>query len=343
MSTRLSRREFLRLMGLSLGALAFRPMEGAFRDATQEDLLRVTVRSVSVYSQPSDQSRIRFQRYRDELVNIYAEVESEAGPAYNPVWYRVWGGYIHRANTQRVRIQYNPVPAELPAALVLAEVTVPYTQALRYTRAQGWQPLYRLYYESTHWVVGIDEGPDGTPWYRLKDELLEVEYHVPAVHLRLLKPEEFAPISPDVPAHQKWIEVSIARQTLTCYEDETPVFQTKISSGLFRSPPGEIPWETPKGEFNIFSKMPSKHMGEGRLSGNPEDYELPGVPWTCFFEATGVAFHGTYWHTDFGTPRSHGCINMRTAEARWLYRWTTPVAGPEDIEKRGYGTRVVVV
>lgn len=153
MSTRLSRREFLRLMGLSLGALAFRPMEGAFRDATQEDLLRVTVRSVSVYSQPSDQSRIRFQRYRDELVNIYAEVESEAGPAYNPVWYRVWGGYIHRANTQRVRIQYNrcrqnclprsswprsPCPTPKPCVIPAPKAGSHYTASTTNPRTGSW-------------------------------------------------------------------------------------------------------------------------------------------------------------------------------------------------------------
>ncbi len=338
----LSRRDFLKLTAAGLGGLAFRPFSGFSEDVQDIDLARVTIKSVSVHSRPSDKSRILFQRYRDELVHIYYEVESEDGPGYNPIWYRVWGGYMHRANLQRVVVRYNDVPERVPEEGQLAEVTVPYTQALRRNGSRGWDILYRLYYTSTHWVTGIDEGPDGLPWYRLKDELLEVEYHVPAHHLRLIPPEEFAPISPDVPPHRKHVEVDLTLQQLTCFESGQPVFQTKISSGLNYSPPNELPWNTPKGEFNVYSKMPSKHMGDGRLSGNPEDYELPGVPWTSFFEETGVAFHGTYWHDDFGIPRSHGCINMRSDEAKWLFRWLTPVSPPENVETIGYGTRVVV-
>lgn len=340
----MSRRDFLKLCAAAgLTGLAFRPFSGFEENNQKNDLARVTIRSVSVYAEPNDKSAIRFQRFRDELVNIYYEVESEHGPGYNPFWYRVWGGYIHRANTQRVSVKYNPIASSILEGGQLAEVTVPYSQALRYTSFTGWQTLYRLYSESTHWVMGIDDGPDGEAWYRLKDELLEIEYHVPAFHLRLIPPEELTPISPEVPHHKKWINISRANQRVTCYENDQVVFETKVSTGLSYKPEGLIPWETPKGEFNIQSKMPSKHMGDGRLTGNPEDYELPGVPWTCFFEETGVAFHGTYWHQDFGIPRSHGCINMRTEEAKWLFRWVLPISQPEDIERRGYGTKVVVV
>ncbi|MHB1482204.1 MAG: L,D-transpeptidase family protein, partial [Bellilinea sp.] len=44
-----------------------------------------------------------------------------------------------------------------------------------------------------------------------------------------------------------------------------------------------------------------------------------------------------------GTPRSHGCVNMRSEEAKWLFRWVTPVNEPGTVEQRGYGTRVVVI
>lgn len=344
MAIRLSRREFLKIISLAgISGLAFRPFSGESDNTFADDLARVTVASVSVYAQPSDKSQILFQRYRDELINIYYEVNSEFGPGYNPIWYRVWGGYVHRANVVRTSVKYNLVASSVPDTGQLAEVTVPFTQAMRYTSYDGWTPLYRLYTTSTHWVHAIEEGPDGEPWYKLIDELLGVDYHVPALHLRLLQPEEFTPISPDIPQHKKKIEVSIGHQKLVCYEDNVPVFETKISTGLDYSPPnGELPWNTPKGDFNVFSKMPSKHMGDGRLTGNPEDYELPGVPWTTFFETSGVAFHGTWWHDDFGTPRSHGCVNMRSEEAKWLFRWVTPVNEPGTVEQRGYGTRVVV-
>lgn len=343
MARKIDRRDFLKYSILGLGSLAFRPIFNRPEDLEGADIARVAIRQISVYREPNEESQILFQLYRDHLANIYYETESEHGPGYNPVWYRVWGGWIHRSNTQRIRPKLNPIHESIHPDGQLAEVTVPYTQAMRFLGERyGWEPLYRLYFESTHWVMSLDEGPDGGPWYRLKDELLEIDYHVPAAHLRIIPPEEFAPISPEVPAHRKRIEVSIGRQELKCFENDELVFQTRVSTGLNRKPPGEIPWNTPKGTFNIFSKMPSKHMGDGRLTGNPEDYELPGVPWTSFFEETGVAFHGTYWHTDFGTPRSHGCVNMKTEEAKWLFRWTTPVAEPGVVEARGFGTQVIV-
>lgn len=345
MSSVFSRRDFLKFSGFSLAGLAFRPFFGENQELIHGDLGRVAIYSVSVYKEPWDKSQILFQRYRDEIVNIYEEVISDQGPGYNPRWYRVWGGYIHSAHIQRVEVNLNPVLNTLPEKGQLAEVTVPLTQALRYNRYTGWQPVYRLYFESLQWITGIDEGPNGEAWYKLRDELLGVEYHVPAIHLRPILPQEYAPLASDVSPEKKRIEISLARQYLTAYEGERIVFETKISSGVpDRNPqPDRIPTNTPTGRFHIQSKLPSKHMGDGHLTSDPEAYELPGVPWTSFFEPqTGVAFHGTYWHQNYGIPMSHGCINMKPKEALWVYRWTNPAPEPGAWETRGYGTLVIV-
>ena len=81
-------------------------------------------------------------------------------------------------------------------------------------------------------------------------------------------------------------------------------------------------------------------MGDGSLEYGIEAYELPGVPWTCFFTEKGHAFHGTYWHDNFGSPMSHGCINMRNEDAKWLYRWLTPINKGAEFFSRGYGTTI---
>lgn len=349
----MTRRRFLKYSAVGLGNLvfgfsnlAFRPFSDWKTETDFGEVARVTIKSISVYSKPSDKSRILYQRYRDELVNIYAEIISEDGPGYNPLWYRVWGGYVHSAYLQRVKVRLNPVITDIPnKSGQLAEVTVPLTQTMRYLPYQKtWEPLYRLYYGSTHWVKGIDPGPDGLLWYRLHDELNEVEYHVQAEHLRFVAPEEFSPISSNVDPFDKHIEVKIATQTLTAYEKDKAVFTTKVSTGIpdQRNIPGLIPTDTPTGEFRVYSKMPSKHMGDGQLTSDLDAYELPGVPWTTFFAPNGVAFHGTYWHNNFGMTMSHGCVNMRTEEAKWIFRWTTPIAKPETWEQTGYGTRVIV-
>ena len=58
-------------------------------------------------------------------------------------------------------------------------------------------------------------------------------------------------------------------------------------------------------------------------------YDLPGIPWVCYITEDGVAFHGTYWHNDYGKPRSHGCINLTPQAARWIYLWTMPYVDPQ--------------
>ena len=340
----LSRRDFLKLGATALGGLAFNPFSPYFKQFDDSQLVRVTTSSVSVYSQPNDQSLITGQWFRDELIHVYGEVNGGA-PAYNPIWYRVWGGYVHRGRLQKVRVLFNEPLDTIPeGARQLAELTVPYTQAMRYTKTYGWQPNLRLYYGSVHWIDGIDEGPDGQPWYRIFDELVGFPYHVLAIHLRPIPAEEWAPITPEIPLENKRIEVNLGAQILTAYEYDRIVLQTTISSGVAstRPNPKALSTKTPVGEFNILEKYPSKHMGNGNLFASPEEYELPGVPWTSFFTLSGYAFHGTYWHDNFGTPMSSGCVNMRIQEAKWLFRWARPLSEPGQISNRGIGTPVVI-
>ena len=350
MCSKISRRDFLKMAGTSLGALAFTPYLPPVSTFDDSALVRVATTQLSVYSKPDDTSRIVRQVRRDEVLHVYEEVTA-ATPGYNPIWYRVWGGYLHRARMQKVQFIYNDPATSIRKTGQIAEVTVPYTQAMRPV-GKEWRPLYRLYYETIHWVVGIDEGPDGQPWYRLLDELDEALYNIPATHLRLIPDEELAPISPEVPFEKKRIEVSLNAQTVTCYEGDQVAFQTTISSGRLSSTPGPngIPTRTPAGDFRILDKMPSKHMGNGNinLAADVEAYELPGVPWATFFTPQGHAFHGTYWHENFGVPMSSGCLNMRTAEAKWLFRWCLPAALAGEMSaqtpfaKRGYGTPVKI-
>jgi lipoprotein-anchoring transpeptidase ErfK/SrfK len=340
--THLSRRDFLKLSASALTSLAFSPFLPGLESFDDAQQVRVTISSVSVYTQPNDQSWIVGQRFRDELVNVYEEVNSGT-PAYNPIWYHVWGGYMHRGRLQKVKVLFNETLTTISKSTrQLAELTVPYTQGMRYTKTYGWQPNLRLYYRSVHWIDGIDEGPDGEAWYRIFDELVGVPYHVLAIHLRPIPFEEWAPITPEVPLESKRIEVNLSTQVLTAYEYDQIAFQTNISSGIpaGRPSPKVISTKTPSGEFRIFAKYPSKHMGNGNLFADLDDYELPGVPWTSFFTESGVAFHGTYWHDNFGTPMSRGCVNMRIEDAKWLFRWALPPHDPDRISNSGHGTLV---
>lgn len=108
------------------------------------------------------------------------------------------------------------------------------------------------------------------------------------------------------PTTGKWIDVNVTTQTLSAYEGDKLVFTTKVSTGLPRTP-------TVLGTFRIRTKLRAQTMaGPG--------YYLPNVPYVMYFYG-GYAIHGTYWHNNFGRPMSHGCVNMRTSEAKWLYDW----------------------
>lgn len=353
MNQKPDRRDFLKMVSAGMGALAFRPFFGETPESSKKSgrVARVTAANISVYSEPWDESQILYQKFRDDLLNVYYEVTSEHGPGYNPKWYRVWGGYVHSAYLQIVEtrlndVDYSVLSAEKPG--LLGEITVPFSQSRINRTGKNWEDMYKLYYQSVFWVVGVIDGPDGRPWYRIKDDAFEaydrLDLFIPAEHMRIIPFSELSPIHPELPFEAKRIEVSIAKQELTAFEYDEIVLQAKVSTGMpGRIIEGEIPTETPKGTFNIASKMPSRHMGDGQLNPDPEAYELPGTPWVCYFEPkTGVATHGSYWHDNYGMTMSHGCVNMPCEKAKWLYRWAQPFMDTLIKETRGYGTKVIV-
>jgi hypothetical protein len=350
MSAEVYRRDFLKLSSLGLGAIAIGPIHRKLPPELRVGPVgfgRVTVSSIGVFKEPDLESeRLNIHR-RDELIPLAEELISPYGPQPNPRWYRVTGGFSHSAYLQRVENASLNTPVNwMRRGGQLGEITVPFTQSLR---RQGsvtdWEPLYRLYFQSVHWITSVDEGPDGEPWYELTDELIKITYHVPATHVRLIDDQELTPLSPDVPPGAKSIQVRLSEQTLTAFEGNEIVLHTEVSTGLpSLGPVTGLPTDTPRGKFNIDPKLPSKHMGDGRLTAEIDAYELPGIPWTCFFDhMSGIAFHGTYWHDNFGARMSHGCVNMRVEDAKWLYRWSTPVAEPRDWTRKGHGTRVEVI
>jgi lipoprotein-anchoring transpeptidase ErfK/SrfK len=106
----------------------------------------------------------------------------------------------------------------------------------------------------------------------------------------------------------RWIDVDLSQQMLYAYEGSTIVARFLISSGVPAFP-------TVTGQFHIYIKLISTLMaGDG--------YYLPNVPFTMYFYK-GYGIHGTYWHHNFGHPMSHGCVNMYTPDAEWMFNWAS--------------------
>lgn len=348
MTSDLSRRNFLKLSLLAAGSLAARPLHESPPEDPQNLIGtgRVASSLIYRYESPSFGSTRTGKFPRDSLLRLYEELKSSEGPSSNPLWYRIDEGFVHSGHIQRVDGYHVNEPLEyLQANKILGQVTVPFTQSYRINRNDVWKPLYRLYYESVHWISGIKIGPDQHPWYRLTDERLLVHYYIPALHMRPILSNELSALPGFTPPDDKRILISIQEQSLIAFEKESVVLKTLISSGLLEKEKNrhDIPTETPLGSFRIRTKYPVRHMGDGYLTNDPEAYELPGVPWTMFFHESGYALHGTYWHNNFGTRMSHGCINMRNEEAYWLFRWTEPAYEPGKWYTFGSGTLVQII
>lgn len=142
---------------------------------------------------------------------------------------------------------------------------------------------------------------------------------------------------------QKWIDLSIASQTMIAYEGEKPVYLTMVSTGADGLGDPKTTKSTVRGTFKIREKHVTTTMDAHEV-GNK--FELRDVPWVQYFEA-GYALHAAYWHDDFGKPRSHGCVNISPIDARWFFFWTTPGL-PENwhgvfaAPKTGEGTIVTI-
>ncbi len=318
MNTKFTRKDFLNLSGLGLVSLVGRQLKPVLNIyAGQQG--RVIPDTIYSYKQPSFESdRVRLH-WKDTVFQITNVVLGKEESSQSRIWYQLGAeGYVHSAWVQPVRTETNPVRSEFPEDGLLAEVTVPYTDAL-WTPGERYHVAYRFYYETTHWIKDLVNGPDGIPYYHILEDKWDQEYYVPAAHLRVVPPEELTLISPDVPNYAKRIEVLTSTQTVIAYEFNQPVYMVKASTGADFS---NGKYATPTGHHITNYKRPSRHMAAGNLAYN--GYDLPGVPWISYITENGIAFHGTYWHNNFGHPMSHGCINLPSRASKWLYRWTLP-------------------
>ena len=343
----LSRRDFLKLSGLGLLGLILpgRPLSFFSDPATasvSEPALqgRIATGTVWAYDIPSTKGKRLKLYWRDLIVDIDRTAIDEDASAYNRIWYKLRdGSYLYSGSVQPVRTILNEPVTSLPKEGSLGEISVPFTDAYESPSVSS-KVMYRLYYETTHWAVESVPGPDGSAWVRLLDDKFEQFYFVPAKHVRILPRAELEPISPSVRPRDKRIEVRLNAQLVLAYEAGRAVFATRAATGAILQ---VGTYTTPVGRFETYHKRPSRHMAAGDITAS--GFDLPGVPWVMYIKDNGISLHGTYWHNDFGRPRSHGCVNLSPSAAKWLYRWSLPSVPPEKQFKYEYAnaTRVDVM
>jgi lipoprotein-anchoring transpeptidase ErfK/SrfK len=346
-SKKFSRRDFLKGVLVFGGTTFFYPwldVKAQYVNWPESEYLgRVCAGLVNIRAKPSINSESLGILYEDSVVVWLREVVGEIpGGMMNAQWIETPDGYIYAPSLQPVRILENPVINEIPMTSVgegfWAEVTYPFVDLIldNPPARSPWLKEAinpRLYYSQIVWIDKEKTGSDGENYYRINEKYGYGDiFWAVAKAFRPLTDQDFEPISPDIENKQVYIDATTSRQYLTCLEDGREVYYCKISSGAKWNSDGQIveSWGTPPGVHRTWRKQVSTHMTGGTTGGG---WDIPGVGWTILFSGTGVAIHSTFWHNDFCTPRSHGCVNVKPEDAQWIFRWTYPTVpgDPGDI------------
>jgi hypothetical protein len=376
MNRKISRRDFLKVSGLGLSALAFKPyllpnyeyfaMPKRLPQFPASEIIgRVTDTDVDLRSRPTNDPNLNTSIGKlaaDTLVEWGREVIGNViGGLINQKYVETPQGYIYGSVLQPTRNLPNTPLTELPNGQGFwAEVTVPYIDlAHEGVVASPWLQDHiifnfppRLYYGQVVWIDQI-RTVNGFPEYRWNEDANGRGYGYGGGYgeffwgdgagFKVLTDDDVSVISPDVDPAEKTIAVDLDYQTLSCYESGREVFFCKVSSGKSFDPvTGEIvdTYATPAGTLLTHWKIISKNMTAGSESAG---YSTPAVPW-CTFIQGGVAIHGAFWHNAFGERRSHGCVNVTPEDAKWIFRWTSPhvslAAGEERRTLPDHGTIV---
>ncbi len=348
LSRSITRRDFLKSAALGLGAFLVHPFEQALvlPEFPVSDRLGRSFAKVEIKAKPNYDAQTVGYLYDDNITPWLREVVGYHPYRYKQRWVETPDGYIWASNLQPVKNLPNLPLKDLPVTSLgqgmWVEVSVPYVDIILENkpaspgfkaRLESQLPL-RLYYSQVLWVDQVKVDDAGQVLYRVNERFGYGDLiWAPAEGFRPLTQEEVSPIHPEV--EDKRIEVNVEEkyQTLSCYEGNSEVYFCRISAGKKFDPDG-TPLDsssTPKGIHTIWRKQVSTHMSGGTTGAG---YDLPGIGWTALFSGDGVAVHSTFWHNNFGGElMSHGCVNARPEDAKWVFRWANPpvVYDPGDL------------
>lgn len=150
--------------------------------------------------------------------------------------------------------------------------------------------------------------PTPTPTFTPTNTATPLPSKTPIPPTTVVDPNPGVSLPPGVEPGERWIDVNLTTQHTYAYQGKNLENSFLVSTGTWQTP-------TVTGQYRIYVKYRYAPMsGPG--------YYLPNVPYVMYFHK-GYSLHGTYWHNNFGTTMSHGCINMITDDAGWVYNWAS--------------------
>lgn len=367
----LSRRDFIKLAGLGVGAMAFTRLSPSDVDYRWEIFSqpkrlpqfpgsaiigRVCEPDIDLRSSPTNNPNLNNSLAKlnaDTLVEWNREVIGNViGGLPNQRYVETPQGYVYASVLQPTKNFPNTPVTELPNGQGFwAEVTVPYVElAHEGTVASPWLQDHitynfppRLYYGQVVWIDQVRTS-NGYPEYRWNEDAggrgygygggYGEFYWADGAGLKILTDADISTINPEVDPNEKTISIDLDYQTLSCFEGSREVYFCRISSGKKYDPvTGQVTdtFATPAGSLLTYWKIISKNMTAGNEGSG---YSTPAVPWCTFIASGGVAIHGAFWHNAFGERRSHGCVNVSPEDSKWIFRWTMPYVSLAAGEER---------
>ncbi len=331
-----TRREFIKAgIGLLGGVYLSMPSKAtAFVDIpTTEKIGRIAIGGdgarFDLKAKPDFYSNSVGLVYHDDLIPWYREVAASSLDlnSINQRWVETEGGYIYAGYVQPVKNLPNATINELPVYGETPGVWVEITVPLADLKLDGPPGSYwlkntyypRVYYGQVYWADKISKDETGKVYYRMTQRVgcQEEYYWVSGDACKIITPEDIAPIRQEVT--DKKVVVNLKYQTLSCIENGQEVYFCRISSG----PKTSEGWATTPGDHTIWRKCVSMHMSANGSTG--EAFDTPGIGWATLFTTNGAAIHSAFWHNEFGFARSHGCVNCLPEDAKFVWRWTTPI------------------
>lgn len=277
--------------------------------------------SVSVLAYPQAHADVRRTGQQGDLLRVTGVAHGVADD--NDLWWATTEGYVPlhaiRAATNDWALHWTLPAADLARSAWWGQASAanvragPSPDAPLLGELGGGEYLKVLAEEQGDEVAG------SATWYRIDGGRFAGGYVHSSLVARVPAPRaNTAPPPPDEQLGDKpWIVVDRPTHTLTLMRNGQPDFATYVSLG-------KAGQDTPEGDYQTWGKYRADRMSN---AANPEadhPYNLPNVPYVQYYKDGGYAIHGTYWHDQFNTNESQGCINLTVTDAAYLFSQSLP-------------------
>jgi L,D-transpeptidase catalytic domain/Bacterial SH3 domain len=302
--------------------LGYVPSEAVteFIDAWVAD---VTVPSTPVYAKPNARDVVRMNANEGELMRVTGVSHGMNGDPN--LWWSTTEGYVALDALQPSQNPWSTMWT-VPDGLLALNAWWGATRTDANVRAGPTADAPSVgHLPAGDLVKVLVEGPGqdvqgSSTWYRIDGGRYAGGWVHSSLIQRAAQPQANTTPPPAGSASGRWVVVDRRHHSLTLVDHGEPAFVTYVALGVAGR-------ETPTGTYSTWGKYRADDMTSASVKNPGGYYDLPNVPDTQYYLDGGFAIHGTYWHDDFGSDESHGCVNITWTDGRYLFSQTLPFVG----------------